>query len=479
MIYSFVTASSRLLLLCAFAFLVVIANAQTVSVDTYGAIGDGVTDDTNALNLAFSLAPPGSTILIPAGRTYVHSDIVEITVPSLFIKGGGRLLATNEARSGVWINADRVVMEDIVLEMKSTTKRWVSYEQMKLRLMNSRGIVVRGVTIEGAAAAGIYVGRTHDYLIDRVIVRNTRADAIHNTEGSSFGTIFRPDIFNSGDDGVAFVSYKRDGVQVNNMVLQSPRFRLQKIGRGFSVVGSRDIVMNDLYAEDSDAASLYIGCEPYFDTFGVSNVQVNGGLFFRSNKNQEWDRQGSVNIFNGRPEDVIQNVTINNIRSVDTKSNQPSEVGIRSSGSGGVFGVVFRDFTMSGGPSTAFTSQSPASSYRTLQWVQDGRVLADQGSFLSDLLTSPRTFAPTGSPTRVPTKAPTDMPTKAPTYMPTNAPTFMPTKAPTNVPTKSPTLKPVSTKPTSRPTTRAPTVRLPTRKPTRKPTFKTVLRVPR
>ncbi|KAI2497027.1 polygalacturonase [Fragilaria crotonensis] len=336
------TSSSRFLILCAFALLAGIATGQTVSVDAYGAVGDGVTDDTNALNLAFALAPPGSTILIPAGRTYVHTDIVEIIVPSVLIKGGGRLLATNEARSGVWINADYVVMEGIVLEMKSTTTRWMGYEQMKLRLMNSRGIVVRGVTIEGAAAAGIYIGNTHDYLIDRVIVRNTRSDAIHNTEASSFGTIIRPDIFNSGDDGVAFVSYRRDGSQVNNMILQSPKFRLQKIGRGFSVVGSRDIVMNDLYAEDSDAASLYVGCEPYFDTFGVSNVQVNGGLFYRSNKNQEWDRQGSVHIFNGRPDEVIRNITINNIRSVYTKGNQPHEVGIKSSGSGGVFGVELR-----------------------------------------------------------------------------------------------------------------------------------------
>ncbi|KAI2497040.1 polygalacturonase [Fragilaria crotonensis] len=138
------TTSWRLLLLCTVALLIGLATGQSVSVDTYGAVGDGVTDDTDALNLAFSLAPPGSTLLIPAGRTYAHSDIVEITVPSLLIKGGGRLLATNEARSGVWINADRVIMDDIVLEMKSTTTRWMGYEQMKLRLMNSRGIVVRG-----------------------------------------------------------------------------------------------------------------------------------------------------------------------------------------------------------------------------------------------------------------------------------------------------------------------------------------------
>ncbi|KAI2497041.1 polygalacturonase [Fragilaria crotonensis] len=232
------------------------------------------------------------------------------------------------------------------------------------------------------------------------------------------------------------------------MVLQSPKFRLQKIGRGFSVVGSRDIVMNDLYAEDSDAASLYVGSEPYFDTFGVSNVQVNGGLFYRSNKNQEWDRQGSVHIFNGRPDEVIRNININNIRSVNTIGNQPHEVGIQSSGSGGVFGVVLRDMTMSGGPSKAFYSESPSSSYRTLQWVQNGQALSDQGSFVLGPLTTPPSAARTNSPINAPTNRPTSRPTKRPTSRLSSAPTNAATGPSTNgrfvAPTRSPTARPTT-----------------------------------
>jgi polygalacturonase len=401
---SFATAS-RFTFWCSFALLCALVQGQTLSLESFGAVGDGVTDDTDALNLAFSEAAPGSTILIPAGRTYAHNDIVQILVPALYITGGGRLLATNEGSSGVWINADRVVMENIVLQMKSTTRRWVEYESMKLRLMNSRGIVVRRVRIEGAAAAGIFVGNCHDYLIDRVVVRNTRADAIHNTEGSSYGTILRPDIYNPGDDGVAFVSYRTDSDLVNNMLLQSPVFRFNSHGRAFSVVGGRDIIMNDLYSEDTDAAALYIAAEPSFDTYGVSNVKVNGGVFVRSNNNPAVEH-GSILIYNGQPGQTIQNITINNVQSRNTKKSQPWEIGILSGGSGGVRSIEIKGVILTGGPTQAFYTTSPASSYRTLQWMQDGRALPDHLGF-SDSPTRPPARAPTRRPSRAPTRKPT------------------------------------------------------------------------
>lgn len=371
----------------------------SVSIESYGAIGDGVTDNTVALNAAFSKAAPGSALEIPAGRTYVHNDLVHIVVPGLHIYGGGRLLATNEGRSGVWIEADRVVLEDVILEMKSTTRRWVEYESMKLRLMNARGIVVRNVTIEGAAAAGIYVGNTHDFLMDRVIVRNTRADAIHHTEGSSYGTILRPQIFNPGDDGVAFVSYREDGVAVNNMVLQSPVFRFSTNGRAFSAVGARDIVMNDLYAEDSDAAALYIGAEPSFDTFGVSNVKVNGGVFVRSNQDQQIDH-GSILIYNGQPNQVIENITINNVRVMNTKRTHSWEVGIVTAGSkdGSVRRIKIRDLTITGGPPTPLYSQAPSSAYTMQLWVKDGVAIPDRIGYALDPITPPPSPSKTTSP---------------------------------------------------------------------------------
>ena len=88
--------------------------------------------------------------------------------------------------------------------------------------MNRRGVAVRGVTIEGAAASGIHIGYSHNFTLDQVIVRNTRANAIQVTETSSNGSILRLKAFNTGEDSVVFFSVKSYGAQVNNILLQSP-----------------------------------------------------------------------------------------------------------------------------------------------------------------------------------------------------------------------------------------------------------------
>ncbi|KAI2497038.1 polygalacturonase [Fragilaria crotonensis] len=392
-------ASSRQLILCALALFLCRATGQTLTLENFGAVGDGVTDDTVALNSAFAQAPPGSTILIPAGRTYAHNNIIKIGVPDLKITGGGRLLATNEGGSGVWISADRVVVDNIVLELKSTTKRWMAYEQMKLRLMNSRGVVVRGVTIEGAAAAGIFVGNCVDFTIDRVVVRNTRASGIYITEGSSSGNILRPQVLNSGGDGVAFLSQKSHAVQVSKMFLQSPRVMSCPSGRAFSVVGGRDIIMNDIYAEDTDAAALYIAAEPSINSYGVSNVKVNGGVLIRSNQNQAIGH-GSIMVYNGQPYDVIENISVNNIRAENTKNSQPWEMGIIMTGSGGVKRIELRDIIAVGGPSLVLNAQNDLSMLRTERIVQDGRRLADKVGYSVEWTSAP-SYAPTRPPVPV------------------------------------------------------------------------------
>ena len=354
----------------------IFVSAQVIPVEDFGAVGNGSTDDSDALNTAFSKAPQGSTVVLTSGKTYAHNDILRIEVPGLRVTGGGRLLATNEERSGVWIDADHVVMEYVTLEISSTTKRWTEYEKMKLRLMDHDGIVVRGVNIDGSAAAGIFVGDCHNFVIDRVVVRDTRADAIHTTEGSSYGTIIRPRIYNPGDDGVAFVSYNSDSSPVNNMLLQSPVFLGSDHGRAYSVVGGHDITMNDLYAKESDAAGLYIASEDNYDTMSVRNIRVNGASFIRCNQNDS-THHGSVLIYNGQSDETVEDIRINNLHLVDGNTNIPWQVGLLQRTSGGIDKVKIRDVVIKNGPSTALYSQLPLSAYSTILWIQDDEWLDD------------------------------------------------------------------------------------------------------
>jgi hypothetical protein len=58
-----------------------------VNVRDYGAVGDGITDDSEALKNAISACPEGSAVLIPAG-TYLITDRIDIR-KSIVLRGAG------------------------------------------------------------------------------------------------------------------------------------------------------------------------------------------------------------------------------------------------------------------------------------------------------------------------------------------------------------------------------------------------------
>ena len=60
-----------------------------VSPDTYGAVGDGVTDDTNALLAAFNA---GYNIALTPGKTYLHRRTLQMNTNGTTLYGNGATL---------------------------------------------------------------------------------------------------------------------------------------------------------------------------------------------------------------------------------------------------------------------------------------------------------------------------------------------------------------------------------------------------
>lgn len=351
----------------------------TVSVLDRGAVGDGKTDDTKALQAAFNAAAPGTTVLLPAGRTFVHSDVLTISSPGITVTGGGTLLATSEQRSSLTVAADSVMLSDVTLSVSSTTKRWDAYEQQRLRLNGHTGIVVRNVAVRGSAAAGIYVGGgTSGFVLDGVKVSGTRADGIHMTQGAHDGKVIAPVVRDVGDDGVAVVSYAGDGAPCARISVTSPVVDGSTGGRGVSVVGGTDISYSDIAVRNTYGAGVYVAAEGGWNSTAVDGVRVTGGTLANPNNNTEIDH-GAVLVYNGTGDRSVQNVAISGLTLSGLRPSASRWVGLVADSSGRITNAVLSNISITGaGPSTALVSNSASTTYHAWGWQRNSKAVTEQ-----------------------------------------------------------------------------------------------------
>ena len=355
------------------------AEPRTYTPMDFGAAGDGSTDDTLALQQALDSLAPGDTLVIPGGRSFLHSDVLAVRVPGVRLTGAGTLVATNEARSAVVLDADDVQVDGITLRMESTSRRWVAFEQMKLRLGSHTGITVRSVAIDGAAAFGVYVGTgAADFLVEDVRVRDSRADGIHVTGGAHDGVVRRPDVSGTGDDGVAVVSYERDGSPVRRVRIEDATVGANSWGRGISVVGGEDITITGGAVHGSSSAGLYVASEgaPWF-TFAPRRVSVTGLSIDAANTDTSIEH-GAVLLYAGRPEQPVTGIDLSRLTITRTTAGAAWHVGVVAEPGAWVDDVTFSDVSISG-PGEPFAANVDPGCCARLRWTVDGSPVADVG----------------------------------------------------------------------------------------------------
>lgn len=293
--------------------------APIVTPESYGAVGDGITDDTAALQDALSHMQSigGGTLVLTPGKSYTHNTVLHVEAGN--INGGGYregnqivnagiLKATNHNMQSVFFDGPNTSAYGVIFSSPSTT-RDVTFEHNKITLWND-GHIIHECGIESSAASGIFMEGASNYKITSCVVRNTNADSIHNSGGSYNGLITDPYIVNSGDDCVAVVTYGGQPL-CSNITCLRPVIRGGR-ARGVSVVGGSNITYRDVDIQDTDYAGIYISSESEYSTEEVNGVLVSGGtltrcagggghpsiLFYNSNQGINAARVENVTIYN-------------------------------------------------------------------------------------------------------------------------------------------------------------------------------------
>ncbi|MBI3214149.1 MAG: right-handed parallel beta-helix repeat-containing protein [Mycobacterium sp.] len=324
--------------------------------------------DGSTLQAQLDALKPGDTLTLEP-RVYEHDAVIRLTVPGVHIDGNGATLrATNDQTSAVQITADDVAVSDLNLTAPAEGQRWAGLDQHKIVVSGDRDTLT-GVSVVGSAAAGVFITGAQGFRLDNVNVTGTRADGIHVTGGSTGGVLENVRTDQTGDDGIAVVSYGNESpcrdIHIAHATVGSTRW-----GRGIAVVGARDVSVQDFTIANTSSAGLYVASEgaPYF-TDSVDAVTISRGSLTAANQDPGVI-QGAILIYSGNAGRMVDNVRISDVTVTATPDSAGRDVGITVD-SGSVSGISLTDISVNGSGVTPFDTNAPAGSVTTSGWTHD------------------------------------------------------------------------------------------------------------
>jgi parallel beta-helix repeat protein len=241
-----------------------------------GARCDGSFDNSAAIKAAIAAAQTKRVaVYVPAG-VCAYGNVIKLEGVKLVGAGDASVLhALDPSHEAIYMSGSGAEVSLLKLAGRKATTRMPNYEGTRITLFGATNFVIDKVTIDGATGAGIQTSRSsNNGRITNSTIKNTLADSIHLTDKASYITVENNRIENSGDDGIAVVSYRRDGGLVNHITARNNVILNSKGGRHMSVVGGRYVVYenNRLESNLGGAACLYFAQEASYETYAAHDV---------------------------------------------------------------------------------------------------------------------------------------------------------------------------------------------------------------
>jgi Right handed beta helix region len=310
---------------------------------------DTADDGTAALQAMFNSVQPGATLTLER-KVYSHGGVLTITVPNVHIEGNGATLAaTNDLTSSVQIRANGVSISNLNLTAPIGGPRYSGQEQQKL-YVHGDGVRLDDITVTGSAAAGVLLDGASNFVLNRVTVRDSRADGIHMTRGSNHGQVNNSLTERTGDDGVAVVSYgPQFGVNdppCRDITIESPVVNGTTFGHGVTVRGGENITYHNVQVSGTSGAGVFVDTEgaPFF-LQSVNGVTIEGGTVTAANHTPN-DAMGALVAYGENPGAVTGNVTFSDLTVVNTSEPAQSNIAVVIAHGGAVNNIVFRNIAI-------------------------------------------------------------------------------------------------------------------------------------
>ena len=286
------------------------------SVKSYGAKGDGVTDDTTAIQKAFDDVPSGGVLSFPRG-TYLHSKSLFLKKEGTILLGkGGVLKATNPSDQAIVLKGNKSAIIGMTLQGVGS-KRSSQPQTTKIKVTGNWNQVLNN-EIDGGASAGIFVFGGKDFRIVSNVVHDTLADGIHMTYGARRGVVEHNRVYRTGDDPIAVVSYHKKASDKpglsGQIIIQNNIVSDVNHGRGITVVGGEDVLIKkNKVSNIKKAAGILVAQEKSFKTGVVRNVQIIGNeiINIQLPSRQRYTGHAAIDL-NSSGQHSVQNIRVAN-----------------------------------------------------------------------------------------------------------------------------------------------------------------------
>ena len=284
----------------------------SVSITNFGAKGDGKTDNRAAIQKAVDHAKAqGLDVYVPEGL-FLHKGIITLNGVDMVGAGANSVLKAVGASAtfddqAIKLTGTGASLRHLTLDSDATT-RASSGESAKVWVSGATDFSIEGIRILNAHSAGILVvGKSSHGTILNNHISGTNADSIHMSQASHHILVKGNTIKNSHDDGIAVVSYARNGAMVSDIQILDNTIVNNEWGRNISVVGGQNVTIkyNTVDGNLSGAAGVYIAAETNYNTFGVQDVRVEGNVIHGTGGHKTG--HGAIMIYNnsGRPTDDV------------------------------------------------------------------------------------------------------------------------------------------------------------------------------
>ena len=240
--------------------------AETVSVKDFGAVGDGTTNDTAAIQAAINAVPAGSTIIFPQGQYKITTTLI-VTTPSLKLIGQVPYLGGTYIKAGV---ASLTMLQASSYGLYVNQLFFQGYETSSVY---GEGTTCIGINLQNADSSGDIDSEINGCTFNQL-------NTCINATGRNLNVFFN--LFQVSIKGV--VSNQQSGQENRAIIINNNRFHvIGGVGTDSTITNATAITFTSANAFLNQINDNYADDVKFFFS-GVANygIQINNNMLQRA-----------------------------------------------------------------------------------------------------------------------------------------------------------------------------------------------------